>query len=294
MLLHRGSKTGQNPSGILKHFGSLLASAQRLESMFSHSELRMYNSRQDQFVILDSNNTPCRIDSYEETLAQFVSWMEKVNIIATDVDIKNPIRLRDIWTDDPIGSGGPDIVLGNPALTAKQRSEIKALFHPFTEVVYPDHVHQAYSEKQLKGIFKKWSPNKYFQDEFSKRKERSLSIGEDFKTAAAQEIVWMDLTFKFREWAIQNNFDSFVYENEGEDNGSDAYVTLNSQQIRRVVDTYFFDGDEYLSKVSPLFSSYMKARLESRGTQNPIVYDCFWSGLDPLQFFRKDGSLTPD
>lgn len=290
MLLFRSSKTGKKPSGILSHFGSLLAAAQRMESMFATYERRSYDGQGDHFVVIDYDGRPSRIETFEETLLQFSAWMSKSRISEIDVDIKKSLRLKDLWMDDPIGSGGPRIVLDNPTLTEQHRNQLADIFYPFTDVVYPQDVYQAYSEQQFRGLLNGLSGNKHFQDELRKRKERSLSIGEDFRRAAVQEIVWIDLTLKLRKWALENNFDSFVYENAEEDVGSDAYVTLHPSQIKKIEGTFVFDRDEYLSQVLPVFATFIKegweeSRAESKGHQTRK--DTYWSGLNPAQFYTK-------
>ena len=64
MLLFRSSKTGKKPSGILSHFGSLLAAAQRMESMFATYERRSYDGQGDQFVVIDHDGRPSRIETF--------------------------------------------------------------------------------------------------------------------------------------------------------------------------------------------------------------------------------------
>ncbi len=72
MKLFHGSLMKQGiPNSILKHFGSHLAAAQRLESMFSAQEQRAY-SRDDTFTVISLQGVPQRSETVEQHFANLL------------------------------------------------------------------------------------------------------------------------------------------------------------------------------------------------------------------------------
>lgn len=283
MQLFHGSKTGKKPGDILSHFGSMLAAAHRLESIFASQEHRAFHARFNGFVVLDYHGQPVRLESFQETLNSFVSYIKTATILKTSVDIKHPLRLKDCWMDDPIGSGGLEIFQDNNDLSGQQREELREIFHPFVGILYPDVVYTLLSPGQIKDIFAQGKNNHYFQNEFKKRKERSIAIGEDFAMAAAHESVWVDLTLKLRLWAIKNGFDSFVYKNEEEGSvGDESYVSLQKNQVSDGVEVYRFLEDKFRLVVGPNFANFvMDSWEQDRKHTNPAQpkKDMYWGGM---------------
>lgn len=187
MHLFHGSKA-QSTAGVFSHLGSMLAAAHRLEAMFATRENRAYLGK-DYFLPLDYFGVPKRKESLPEALAQFVEFLGERKIVKTDLKTNKPLQLTDCWMDDPVGSGGLEIFRDTPGLSVSQKADLQRLFHPFDGIVYAEHIYERLTPEKLNQLLARAVTNPYFQREFQKREERSLSIGEDFAFAARHEAV---------------------------------------------------------------------------------------------------------
>lgn len=282
MYIYNADKINTVKHYGFNHFGTKpVSSAERVEGMFAHQE--RYAIASDLSVsVLDANGNIVRRMTLAEHLEMFCAFAETFSINEYTFLAKNSLRLNDIWEDDPIGSGGPGVV-EESQLTESQKKQVIALFQPFSDVIYPDNIFQALSKKEIKKIKRGYTNNHIFLAEYRKRKRRSEAIGENFKEAQFQEIVWLDLTFKLIRWAISQNYDSFVYENVNEGDGSDNVVNLMPNQFEKTGRALFFQKDKYLDEMPQLIkqltaSRHFKPVEEVRhalwGQQNPMRY---WS-----------------
>jgi hypothetical protein len=291
MLLYRGSISTKNiKNSTLKHFGSKLAAAHRLESMFSSQSRRAFNLDDGHFHVIDYKAGSTKNESIAEAVSALCQFMSSMVIYQVNVDINNPLRLHDCWQDDPIGSGGLCIFEKNETLSASQRKSLESIFSPFKGVIYPPTVRQLVNPKTVASILKSASGNALLKDQLSQRKERLIAIGQYSKDEMFHEAVWVDLTLKLRLWALENGFDSFVYENTSEGGGEDSYVVLRHNQVENIVGKYLFDSEKYTKAISAdflayLHSTYSASLVNSTGSKKPIVANLFWANLDPLNFW---------
>lgn len=292
MILYRGGTEHikNRSNAILQHFGTQTAAAHRLESMFAAQYARMYNDEKQGFEVFDKRNGTLRNETVEEGLKAFCNFMEGHIISEVNADIFSPLRINDCWQDDPIGSGGLDLFKSNNFLSNRQIKSLEAIFNPFSGVIWPQHVSSLMTQKQIKDICKLSQTNQLFKNELNKRKDRLMAIGTFSPDEMYHEAVWIHLTLKFRLWAIENNYDSFVYQNIGEGGGEDSYVTLQADQILEIKTVYKFDSEKYLWTVVPIFKDFMREQLikhnANKVTKNPIgkLHYMLWAGQNPTDF----------
>ncbi|HCG6853517.1 hypothetical protein P3488_22200 [Vibrio parahaemolyticus] len=257
MYLYNADNKSSVEVGILKHFASTpKAAADRVEGMFSHQQ----NSA------INSDLTVSILDELGRSV----------------IGIK-PLRLNDLWEDDPIGSGGAGII-DQTGLSAEEYQEICSIFYPFSGVVMPQNVFGALSVADIKGIEGAYKNNSQFQTELTKRVNRYNAIGEELtEPKYLLEIVWLDLTFKLIDWAIDKGFDSLVYANQKEGNGEDCYVTLKVNQVQKTDVRFEFQEKRYLNEM-PQFLASMVNNLRHR--PRTTVYNALWGLQDPMRYWK--------
>ena len=287
MILFNADKGSEVSSrSVLKHLGSQLAAARRIESMFSAQELRMYRD-DGMFTVCNCYGVPKRTESLDKSLALFSEFARGHTIKEYDVSISEPLTLFDCWDDDPIASGGMEIFKGNENLTCKQMEELKAIFSPFEGIIYPDSVHRLIPIKKIKELSRLGKTNEIFKSEISKRKRRLIALDSYSKDEMYHEVIWVDLTLRVRLWALDNGFDAFVYKNVSEGDGEDSFVTLQPKQTLEPVAEHVFDKEKYLDIVGPIFPEYV-SRI-SKGPRESVmqtVPHVFWAGQNPVSFWR--------
>lgn len=272
----------KNKSFILKHLGiSPVAAAERIEGMFAHQALCSFNH--DLSVnVHDFKGKIIESKTLDEHLIDFCKYAKTFSISEYSLAVKNPLRLLDLWGDDPVGSAGPQVV-DKDQLTSSQYDEIQKLFSPFTSVIYPQQIFNIMSLKDIKNIKRRYLSNKFFDEEFKKRKFRSRAVGEDFNQAQYQEIVWLDYTFKLKAWALNNGFDSFVYSNNKEGNGEDTFITLLANQFTISGNSLFFQEEKYLSEMPEI----IKNMVTSYSNQTfRVANHALWGQKDPMCYWK--------
>ncbi|TMP88214.1 hypothetical protein CWC05_01895 [Pseudoalteromonas ruthenica] len=266
---------------IFKHLSSSpVAAAERIESMFAHQETCSFNED----LSVDIRDLLCGYigtKTLDEHLQDFCEHTREFHISEYALDIKRPLRLKDLWEDDPIGSGGPDVV-DIEHLKSSEKEEIKKIFYPFESVIHPNHVFKVMSNRDIKKIKRRYNENSIFKAELKKRKFRSKSIGEDFRKAQFQEIVWLDLTFKLKTWALERGYDSFVYKNFKEGRGEDSFVTLRPNQVKETGKSLQFLEQKYLDEI-PSAISIMVQRLKQQNVK--LQCNLLWGQQDPMRFW---------
>lgn len=220
---------------------------------------------------------------------KFTKFMSEAKVFALSLEQLNPLRLIDCWDDDPIGSGALSLFGTFNAVSADQGEELKEIFHPFSNVIYPVDVHTKLAQKDIQKILLRRSKDTLFHVEFEKRRKRSKTLGENFNIAAVHELVWVDYTLKLRDWALQKKYDSFVYKSNGEVIGEDSYVTLKHNQIKNPDTVYTFDSDMYLKVAAPNYISSLK-KMASESIGSNKIMNTYWCGY-PSDMFWKSKSL---
>ncbi len=279
----------QGANCVLKHYGAMLAAARRLESKFVALECRVPID-DNASVILNEKGRVTGRKSNLQILQEFAQNMEKVVIYETEIDISSPLRLFDCWGDDPVGSGGLPIFISTPDLSPSQRKELISIFHPFTDVIYPDHVFAAYSSSQLDAITSHSAQIPFFNTLLEGRKSRLTAMGKYRPSSMHYEAVWVLLTLKLRLWSIENGFDSWIYSNNSEGAGEDSYVLLHPSQLISVKAEYRFNSAKYLDNVRPIYNEFVAKTLSEVAAQPSDgmigVPHMLWAGLNPLMFFE--------
>lgn len=270
-------KKSNDKNLILKHIGtSPFLAAERIEGMFAHQRTCSFNADltvniHDKFMNIISTIP------FDEHIDNFCKHAKKYHITEYKMDVSKPLRLLDIWQDDPIGSAGPNLIAPNQ-LSQYQQDQVNNIFYPYKNIIYPHHVFEIISKRDVKGIIKSYSSNAIFISEFRKRKMRSSFVGEDFKAAEPYEAVWLDLTLKFRAWALENGYDSFIYSNTREGKGEDSCVTLLPKQLIKTGHILEFYEDKYLKEIPALIQNildnkkYMIMNHIMWGKKNPMPY----------------------
>ncbi|MCG9692886.1 hypothetical protein L1D55_14245 [Vibrio sp. Isolate22] len=267
----------------MKHLGtSPVAAAERIEGMFAHQKMCSLNSD----CSVNTYDSMGHVISRQPLLAhlyEFCSYAKTFDIFEYSLKINTPLRLIDLWEDDPIGSAGPKVV-DSSKLTSSLQKEVYALFAPFLGVIYPQHILRVFSFQDIENIKRYYADNKLFINEFNKRKERSKAIGEDFNRSQYQEIIWLDFTIKLKNWALKNGFDSFVYANHKEGNGEDTYVTLIPDQVSYSGTSLEFNEGKYLAEMPQLISEMI---INMRNKPLHMANHVLWAQKDPMCFWTE-------
>lgn len=278
--LFHGSLSEEAPKSTLTFWGELATAVERAESLFmNHGYWRAYQD--GSFLLIDPQTQQVSgIEAPEEALEKFAAFMSTISLKSYEVDISRPLRLVDCWEDDPIGSGAMQIFNRSSGLNQQQLDQIRALFSPYEDVIYPEHVTMFSSAEDIKRMLEEGQQDPVFTNELEKRRARSESLGIPFSYAANQEIVWVSLTTKLRTWAIENGYNSFVYEGRHEGTTLDSYVTLTDEQVIDERKKLSFDREAFIQGVMPKFAEFLREK-------NPkeIGTDVYWAGNKPTEYW---------
>lgn len=244
-----------------------------------HSDMKIGQSIGDYFI---------KNISFEEHLQNFCDHMERYEIKGYILDIEKSLELNDCWGDDPIGSGGLKVV-DIDRLPPNDVRELKAVFHPFYRVVEQADIYAVYNRKDIKSIQKHYGSNNLFKIELKKRKQRSLAIGQDPLLMQYNEIVWLDLTFRFKDWALSKGYDAFSYINTAEGEGESCYVTLKPGHASEQINvSYKFDREKYLVDARKLMPTYIfDTSIKKPKDQEGFDIKGLWFGQIPMKYFSK-------
>lgn len=280
MELFQGGFSSAMPNGVLSHFGSMTAAVQRIDSMHALQQLGKMRQGNVMPLAVSGKGNPAALEA-------FASFVQGTEIAKYTLNIQNPLRLTDCWGDDPIGSGALEIFQDNADLTDTDARQLIQIFHPFQQAIYPEHVDALLSKNAVKDIRNKREKDWIFREQLQKRKQRSQAIGEPWHVAEPQELVWMDLTLKLRDWAMRNKYDAFVYRNDCEGGGDDCYVTLGQKNIVERVEEFTFNKDLFLEKTLPVLDDFVSRRSQKSGGARGVEEDLYWVGQEPVQFWTK-------
>lgn len=287
MELYHGGLSDNTGQDILKHCGTLLASVQRINSMFCSQNTIGFDGQK--FIVRNIFKQSSYEASIEDVQSKFMDYISQARFFHIDANIKNALRLFDCWEDDPIGSGASGILRDNKDLNDEQRKSLSGIFKPFDSIIYPDDVQLKLSQKQIKDIQRYVAKSRIAKEQLKKRKNRSKAIGEDFTMAAAHENVWIYMTLRLRNWAMENGFDSFVYQNNEEGKGQDSYVMLRSKQSS-IISKYAFDMERYNAEITPSFRTTLEKLHAMSQRETGARYmgeEIYWSGKSPSDFLKK-------
>lgn len=282
MNVYTAEKQSTTPgAGMFKHVGtSPFAAADRIEGMFAHQRTITFTS-QHLVNVHNSSGHIIKTMQLAELLSEFCAFVRQFSIREYSVQFNKPLRLIDLWEDDPIGSAGPNVV-DVSSVILDEKMEIQSLFSPFSGVIYPMHVYATFSRNEIKAIRDMYKSNALFQQEFKKRKARSRAIGEDFNQTQYQEIIWLDFTLKLRSWAIAKGYDAFVYSNTKEGDGSDTFITLLSHQLQSTGKSLVFLEEKYLREMPGI----IKANLNRcQNTIPEVALHALWGQRNPIPYW---------
>ncbi len=249
--------------------------------------IEQYRANSDGTFLYSPNNggtiTTITPEQFKEA---FLDSMKAVTICEYEKPKGKPLKLNDVWLDDPVGSGGTKILDMN-VLTEKQISELKAIFSPFNGLIYPQHVTEHYSKNEISKIYKQITKTKLGKDEMASRKFRSLTLGESWSLSKPQETIWIYLTLELRKWALNGGYDYFSYVNMHEKDGSICYVALSDNTFGKPIAKYRFDHERY----SELPASEIVARANAfalKGESSAQIDDFIWCGYAPSNYWAKE------
>jgi len=121
MKLYHGSQYSTPPDGVLIHLGSLSAATTRLISAYMIENPLSFDG--SSLWNWNDPKQPRKI-SAEDNLNAFAQFMERSFIHVADTNLKSPLRLKDCWSNDPIGSAGMGLFDGNTEITNSQRKQL--------------------------------------------------------------------------------------------------------------------------------------------------------------------------
>ncbi len=237
--MYRSTRLGKRTQTLQHYADELDVAITRAIAIFAGIEQYRAN-REGTFLYVPNEGGSTTTITPEQFKDAFLESMNAITIYEYEKPKGRALKLNDVWLDDPIGSGGIDILDMN-VLTGKQRAKLKAIFSPFNGVIYPQHVAKVYSKSDISKIYKQVTKTKLGKDEMASRKYRSLSLGESWLLSKPQETIWTYLTLELRKWALSDGYDYFCYVNTHEKDGSMCYVALSDNTFGKPIARYRFD-----------------------------------------------------
>lgn len=284
VVVYRGAN-GHGESSVLKHFGTLQAAIYRMVTMFS-GQNGLGIGEDGSFIYRPYRSVLPLSMTSTEILDEFCAIMTSVSILEYQFNESKALILRDVWMDDPIGSGGMAIFDKN-AMSKEQLASAWQIFKPFEGPVFPNELHLKYSRKEIKSLISGFKKDKLGATEFRGRRSRSRYVGEDFHETKYQEAVWVDLTLKLRNWCLQNGYSSFSYINTQEGKGENSFVALNHDIISPTGKVLRFDESLYRKIIAPIITTMIKSKLTPFNNDQVMVDDIIWAGKDPTSFWNE-------
>jgi hypothetical protein len=271
-------QNSKSKTDMFKHFAlSTTTAANRVEGMFAAQERCAI--KPDGLVYVESQiGTLVPKRTLSEHLDLFVQHATNCNISIYNAKIEKPLRLNDLWDDDPIASGGLNII-SMDSVSEQEFMDLTSLFGPFQNANEFARYQYHYSQSELKKLKCSYKNNRIFQDEYQKRKRRAV-ITRDLLVPDF-ELIWLDLTLKLRVWALERGYDSFVYSNKKESTGEDCYICLLPNQTQKISSMTFL-ADKYLSEVP----KHVYSVFERHIGVGQEVFHALWGGKDPSQFWQ--------
>lgn len=289
MKVYQASTT-TNKNAVLGHFSETPSiCALRVSSMFCDKHrIELFIPNQDKLLVKNTYSRVKKETTLKEYTREFTNFANLFSIQEYILNIKNPLWLIDCWEDDPIGSVGMEAINRENIEQDKMAILEKRLleYAPFlgkdsTNILPPEYVPPSMSNY----ILTKRQPNKIFQQEFLKRKNRSEQLGEDFERMKPLELVWLESTFLIKEWAEELGYDSFIYKNDAEGNGQYCFIPLKEEQITKTNKSFSFSLEEYQRIVPELIRNRQNYPIE----QNKYF---LWGYQDPMKYWKGNNLLS--
>lgn len=101
-----------------------------------------------------------------------------------------------------------------------------------------------------------------------------------------QEAIWVDLTLKLRNWCLQNEYSSFIYENSQEGNGEHNFVSLSDDIVSPTGKVLLFDEVLYRKIIAPILPSLVKRKFTQLANAKVMIDEIIWAGKDPTTFWH--------
>ena len=292
---------GGPPDGVGTHFGTLLAAIHRIETIFSQRETSHY--RDGKFYIygpqkaynrVPSANTLRRVESPAEHFRVFADFIKGCTFYKATIEFNKTLQLEDCWGDDPLGSGGTDI-LKAANLGENEARQATRIFHPFSGVIYPEDIDRQLKSSDLKSMEKAVRGNSEFREKLFKR--RRMMGDEVFALDKNPEIVWQYMTMKFHQWATQRGYDSFTYKNKEEGHGEPSFVSLSKNSIKGV-EAFTFDGDALYNEILPIYPQsvhiqFLAAQKGQDSMSSAVLAESIWRGMN-IEKYLVPKSLATD
>lgn len=290
-LFHLGSPNLTHSETALRHFGTLQAAASRVDNM-NEATVREFNG--SEFVIRNPNNTEVGRQSVNQASEQLCAVASDLFIYEYDPDIQNPLLLNDCWEDDPIGSGGTDII-DPSSVSNDHRKNLIQLFSPITGIVYPQKARAAFSKNKCKAIKKQLESDDLSVREIQKRKRRSKALGEDWKSVWDYELIWVWHTMQLRKFALAEGFDAFSYINHLEGTGEASFVLLKDEPTFKPKAVWVFNAEKYRDEVASQLLDSLRSLMcihpSARKTNNDGQHiQVMWAGRCPSEFWSMKQS----
>ncbi len=268
---------------VLTHMStSITAAAERIESLFTGTSNTVIQP-DGAVKIINGNNMTVECRTVKQHVDKFCEYLKGCRIHQYTINVESALRVNDLWDDDPIGSGGPGIV-DSTLLTDSEVTSIQSIFSPFTDVVTQDELLRHCDASYISRIKKKYKSSSLFKCEMRKRFNRSKMIGESPEISQFNEYVWLDLTFKFRDWALSRRHDALVYCNEKEGSGADSYVMLKQNCKLKPVHSLQINIDKYRSEVPDRLGIQIN-KSNKAWLQGIIPTSLLWADLSPADFW---------
>lgn len=248
-----GSISGK-PDGQMTHLGPCLdVAVEHLASVFMAAGSGLYDRKTGLF-----DPSRAKGKTFSDLFASYADTMEKAEVFNFELRIKKPLTLTDYWNDDPIGSGGPEILRMAHELTLDQRKEAAALFKPFEGIIYPDAPEFWMMAKSVAKLEKEILSDSLFANELEKRRKK---LGpKRFKADFRAEVMWTYYTMKITRWAQKRGYDGFSYYSKREISSLDPFfVSFYPKQIQ-VSQKYKFDGPAFREQIEALEGRLMTRR----------------------------------
>lgn len=284
---YHGSVIGSS-GGFMSHFGPFLAAAQRLETLFCAQVFYAFDPKKEEIIVIDkASGMIVGQKKPLDVLDAFASYIQTARVSQVGLDIRKPLFLNDCWEDDPIGSGGLDVVAGTKGLSRPQRRSLAQLFKPFDRLIWPQDIQEKLSPERILYMKASLAADPMFADALDKRRHM---LGESrFRRDEPYEIVWSFYTMKLYHWARREGFDGLHYDSRFETGtGCGFYVAFDSSQIK-VRQVYTFDAAQYLQETKPIFIDRMH-EISRTTAKDEIMLDVFLGSDGGQNYWKPDAA----
>ena len=279
---------GRPPDGTLSHFGGLIAAIHRMETLFVSKE--GWHFKDGAFFsvgpvwelhrISNPTHKP-RFVNPKEYLQLFMEFLDKTVFYKTTLEFNKILPLQDCWSNDPIGSGGTQILECKNGLDAQVLSAAAAIFKPFTGIIMPEAIAEKLAKSDIQRMRKELKRDAAFNQQLGKRRKY---LGEAaYALDRSVEIVWQYMTMRFFRWAEKQGYDAFSYNNAKEGYGETAFASFSGRSLKET-EALVLDAKALFEKVWPSYENAVAANsilLRGRTMHSGAVLPpALWKQLD--------------